>query len=81
MWIGWCPFAEAVRTFHSVTTNGNFDPVAVLLQGAPEEVAQATRGCLAAGDARTMISAGCEVPVDTPHENLLAQYRALCETE
>ena len=26
---------------------------------------------------RSMISAGCEVPADTPHENLLAHYEAL----
>jgi len=26
---------------------------------------------------RTFISAGCEVPVDTPHANLLAHYEAL----
>jgi MtaA/CmuA family methyltransferase len=72
-------FATAVQTFRGVAcTNGNFDQVAVLLQGEPEEVAQATRSCLAAGDGRTFISAGCEVPVDTPHANLLAQYQALC---
>ncbi len=72
-------FATAVRTFHGrACCNGNFDPVAVLLRGIPQDVAQATRTCLAVGDERTMVSAGCEVPVDTPHANLLAQYEALC---
>jgi MtaA/CmuA family methyltransferase len=74
------PWAEAMRTLGGVASvNGNFDPVAVLLQGTPEEVARATRECLREGDARCMISAGCEVPVDTPHENLLAQYHALAD--
>ncbi|MHB1293585.1 MAG: uroporphyrinogen decarboxylase family protein [Anaerolineae bacterium] len=71
---------EAVRTFHGVAcANGNFDPVSVLLQGTPEEVAQAVRNCLAVADERLMVSAGCEVPVDTPHANLLAHYQALGE--
>jgi MtaA/CmuA family methyltransferase len=71
-------WAEAVRTFAGIaSTNGNFDPVGVLLRGTPEEVAAATQACLDAGDARCMISAGCEVPVDTPHANLLAQYEVL----
>lgn len=68
----------AARTFHGrACCNGNFDPVAVLLRGTPEDVAQATRACLAVADDRSMISAGCEVPVDTPPANLLAQYEAL----
>ncbi|MHB0857274.1 MAG: uroporphyrinogen decarboxylase family protein [Anaerolineae bacterium] len=71
---------EAVRTFRGTAcANGNFDPVSVLLQGTPEEVTQAVRDCLAVGDERLMVSAGCEVPVDTPHENLLAHYHALRE--
>jgi MtaA/CmuA family methyltransferase len=68
----------AVRTFSGRSSaNGNFDPVAVLLQGTQETVAAAVRACLAAGDERSMVSAGCEVPVDTPHANLLAHYQTL----
>jgi MtaA/CmuA family methyltransferase len=70
--------SEAVRVFHGIAcANGNFDPVKVLLQGTPEEVAQATRDCLAVGDEYLMVSAGCEVPVETPHANLFAQYEVL----
>jgi MtaA/CmuA family methyltransferase len=69
---------SAVQAFHGrAVANGNYDPVAVLMQGSPETVAAAVRACLAAGDETTMVSAGCEVPVDTPHANLLAHYRAL----
>ena len=68
---------EAVRALAGHSANGNYDPVAVLYQGTPEDVAQAVRHCLAVADSRSMISAGCEVPVDTPPENLLAHYEAL----
>jgi len=69
----------AVRAFRGRAANGNFDPVGVLLQGTPEDVRRATLNCIAGADERSFISAGCEVPVNTPHANLLAQYRALLE--
>ncbi len=56
---------------------GNFDPVAVLLQGTPEKVRLAVGQCLQVGRANTFIQAGCEVPRDTPAENLLAVAEAL----
>ena len=62
-----------------IVINGNFDPVAVMLQGTPDEIKQATRRCLADGGDRLCISPGCEVPKDTPYENLLALHEALCE--
>jgi MtaA/CmuA family methyltransferase len=68
---------EAVRTCAGRSANGNYDPVGVLYQGTPQDVAAAVRHCLAVADDRSMISAGCEAPVDTPHENLLAHYEAL----
>jgi MtaA/CmuA family methyltransferase len=75
-------FGAAVRTFHGrASANGNFDPVAVLLRGTPEEVTRGVNACLAVADERTMISAGCEVPVDTPYANLLAHYEALLSVE
>lgn len=55
----------------------NFDPVAVLLQGMPEQAYEATRYCLQNGGARLFSGAECEIPDGTPHENLLAQTRAL----
>jgi len=59
--------------------NGNYDPVSVLLQGTPAEVYAATLACIQAGDAKAFVSAGCEVPVGTPMENLLAHYAAVCD--
>jgi len=58
---------------------GNFDPVAIMLQGTPEQVREATLYCLRWGGERMISGAGCEIPDGTPHENLLAQARALRE--
>jgi MtaA/CmuA family methyltransferase len=58
---------------------GNFDPVAVMLQGTPGQVAGATRDCQARGGPRYFSAAGCEIPDGTPPANLLAQTGALRE--
>ena len=58
---------------------GNFDPVAVMLQGTAEAVAGAVRACAAAGGPRHFSAAGCEVPDRTPDANPLAHARALRE--
>jgi MtaA/CmuA family methyltransferase len=57
--------------------NGNFDPVAVMLQGTPDDVRRATRQNVADGGDSLCVSPGCEVPPDTPEENLLALAEAL----
>lgn len=56
---------------------GNFDPVAVMLQGTPEQVRAATLACVQKGGRRLFSAAGCEIPDGTPVENLLAQRDAL----
>ena len=58
---------------------GNFDPVAVMLQGTPDQVEQAVADCVQWGGRRSFSAAGCEIPDGTPHANLLAQARALRE--
>lgn len=58
---------------------GNFDPVAVMLQGSPEDVYRAAQDCLRAGGNRSFSAAGCEVPDRTPGENIHEQNRALAE--
>ncbi|MCR4406365.1 MAG: uroporphyrinogen decarboxylase family protein [Anaerolineae bacterium] len=58
---------------------GNFDPVAIMLQGTPEQVREATLCCLRWGGERNISGAGCEIPDGTPHQNLLAQAQALQE--
>lgn len=56
---------------------GNFDPVAVMLQGTEEQVEAAVRYGLENGGQRYFSAAGCEIPEGTPHKNLLAQARVL----
>ncbi len=57
--------------------NGNFDPVAVLLQGGTDDVARATLRCAAEGGGTGFVSAGCEIPKGTPEQNLAAVDSAL----
>lgn len=54
---------------------GNVNPVAVLRNGTPEIVTQEIAACHQAAGARFIVGAGCEVPRDTPLENV----RALCK--
>jgi MtaA/CmuA family methyltransferase len=60
-----------------VTLAGNFDPSAVLLQGSPQDVADAARRCIEMGGRRFILQPGCEVPPGTPEQNL----RAFCPCE
>jgi MtaA/CmuA family methyltransferase len=54
------------------TLLGNLNPVTVLRNGNPEIVTNAIADCHQAAGARFIVGAGCEVPRDTPAENLLA---------
>lgn len=58
---------------------GNYDPVAVLLQGTPALVRERVNACADLFQDRYISSAGCEVPMDTPDENLMAVRHALEE--
>lgn len=64
---------------HGPLANGNFDPVAIMLQGRPEDVRLAARENIQQGGNRICVSPGCEVPLGTPVENLLALRDTLCE--
>ena len=57
-----------------VTLCGNFDPSAVLLQAAPEDVAKAATDCIDKAGQKFFLMPGCEVPPATPEENV----RAFC---
>lgn len=52
---------------------GNLDPIRVFLEGTPEEVEQATMQCIkdAAEGGGYIASGGCEIPGDTPPQNIL----------
>lgn len=56
---------------------GNFDPVAVMLQGTPDQVRQSVLDCQTRGGTNYFSAAGCEIPDQTPAENLLVQVEAL----
>jgi uroporphyrinogen decarboxylase len=48
----------------------------LMLEGTPEEVAAAARECRAAAGPRLVLSTSCDVPADTPPENVAALVRA-----
>jgi len=56
--------------------SGNIDPVKCLRNGTPESVAAAIAQCYAEAGPRYIIAAGCEVPRDTPPENVRAMVGA-----
>ncbi|MCS7048116.1 MAG: uroporphyrinogen decarboxylase family protein [Verrucomicrobiae bacterium] len=51
---------------------GNMDPVRVLQNGTPAQVRATVAECHRLAGSRYIIGAGCEVPPDTPPENLRA---------
>jgi len=57
-----------------VTLCGNFDPVSVLFEGSPQDVADAARQCIKAVPDKFILMPGCEVPPATPEQNI----RAFC---
>jgi MtaA/CmuA family methyltransferase len=69
------PLAEArEKVGPDVTLCGNFNPAGVLFDGTPEEVAQEARNCLETVPEKFILMPGCEVPPDTPDQNI----RAFC---
>lgn len=54
---------------------GNIDPVRVLQNGTPESIYAALGECHRQAGARYLVAAGCEVPRQTPAENLHALVR------
>jgi uroporphyrinogen-III decarboxylase len=51
---------------------GNIDPVKCLRNRTPQEITDAIAACHRAAGANYIVGAGCEVPRDTPPENLTA---------
>jgi uroporphyrinogen-III decarboxylase len=51
---------------------GNLNPVTVMRAGTPEIVHQTTAKCHRDAGERYIVGAGCEIPRDTPRENLRA---------
>lgn len=68
--------ARDVYTAAGKAYKGNLDPVADIMQATPDACHAAARRCLAiARGTRYMLSAGCEIPADTPD----AVFTAFCD--
>ena len=71
---------RTVEIFDGISVvNGNVDPVAIMLNGTVSDVKNAVRQCHIESKGKACISAGCEIPKFTPHENMLAFSEALYE--
>ena len=69
------PLDEARKQVgEKVTLCGNFNPSGVLLQGTVQDVAEVAKDCIEKGGERFILMPGCEVPQNTPEENI----RAFC---
>lgn len=51
---------------------GNIDPVSALRNSTPEKIRVDLAACQAAAGERYIVGAGCEIPRDTPYENVQA---------
>jgi MtaA/CmuA family methyltransferase len=72
------PLAQArdVYAAHHKCFKGNLDPVAHMMQASPERCRALAHQCMAiARGTRYMLSAGCEVPAETPDE----VFQAFCD--
>ncbi len=73
-------FKRCIKTFKDhACVNGNFDPVGIVYQGNSQLIRESVKICLEVSDETTFISAGCEIPRNTPIENLRAVHEALSE--
>lgn len=71
-------FKDAVNTFRGkAAACGNFDPVGILLKKNSDQVREAVEECIKVSNDDTFIAAGCEVPKDTPYENMYAVTKTL----
>jgi MtaA/CmuA family methyltransferase len=68
--------ARDVYAAHDKCFKGNLDPVAHLMQATPDQCRDLAHECISvAQGTKYMLSAGCEVPAETPDE----VFRAFCE--
>ncbi len=56
---------------------GNINPVDIILQSSPERIQREVQACASISDNKSIVSSGCEVPRNTPPENLKAVIGAL----
>lgn len=68
---------QATQALDGLAVCGNINPVSVFLQGDPDKVRDAVFANAAAGYPRWISAGGCEIPDETPAENIHAQRQAL----
>ncbi len=56
--------------------SGNSDPVTVIRDGTGNKIEESVSQCYTATRGRGIVSAGCEVPPDTPFENMFVYMKA-----
>jgi len=56
--------------------SGNSDPVSVIKDGTPETIRESVESCFLKTKHRGIVSAGCEVPAETPIKNFRAYMNA-----
>ena len=66
------PVDEVLAQMETQIIVGNVDPVRVVRDGTPAQVTAAVAACHRQAGPRFIVGAGCEVPRDTPDENLRA---------
>jgi uroporphyrinogen-III decarboxylase len=67
------PFQEARAALgERQVISGNLDPVRAVRDGTPETIAHALEECHRVAGRHYIVAAGCEIPRNTPPENLLA---------
>jgi uroporphyrinogen-III decarboxylase len=68
--------ARDVYAKHGLCFKGNLDPVSDMARATPEKCRARALECItAARGSRYMLSAGCEIPAETPEE----VFQAFCE--
>lgn len=66
-------FTEADRKLSGISSvNGNLDPVRSVMNGNPQEIRREIDMLIKNTGNTSMICGGCEIPKNTPYENLLA---------
>ena len=59
---------------------GNMDPVSVVYKGSLQTIREEVRRCIRLREKNhNIIAAGCEIPKDTPEENVMEIYRTISE--
>lgn len=68
---------QATQDLDGLAICGNINPVSIFLQGDPNKVREAVVANAAVGYPRWISAGGCEIPDETPAENIHAQGQAL----